>query len=63
METIDLSQSTLREMNETLQAQSPGSNQTEWEILNPRGAHAIAAGLDGPITVNVRGSTGYYCGV
>ncbi|MEM9279011.1 MAG: GXGXG domain-containing protein [Pseudomonadota bacterium] len=62
METIDLSQSTLREMNETLQAQSQGSNQTEWEILNPRGAHAIACGLDGPITVNVKGSTGYYCG-
>lgn len=61
-EVIDLSQSTLREMNETLQAQSQGSNQTEWEILNPRGAHAIAAGLDGPITVNVKGSTGYYCG-
>ena len=62
MESIDLSQSSLRDMNETLQAQSQGSNQTEWEVLNPRGAHAIACGLDGPITVNVKGSTGYYCG-
>ena len=62
METIDLASSTLRQMNATLQAQSQGSNQTEWEVLNPRGAHAIACGLDGPISVRVKGSTGYYCG-
>ncbi|MEM9330032.1 MAG: GXGXG domain-containing protein [Pseudomonadota bacterium] len=62
METLDLSQVSLRQMNEKLQAQSAGSNQTEWEILNPRGAHAIACGLDGPISVRVNGSTGYYCG-
>lgn len=61
METIDLSSSSLREVNKTLQSQSQGSNQTEWDIVNPRGAHAIAVGLDGPITVNVNGSTGYYC--
>ena len=62
METIDLSQTSLREMNDTLQTQSQGTNRTEWNVENPRGAHAIAVGLDGPITVNVKGSTGYYCG-
>lgn len=62
MNIIDLSQSTLRSLNETLQACGSGTNQTEWEILNPKGAHALAVGLDGPIAVTVRGSTGYYCG-
>jgi len=62
METLDLSQMPLREINETLQAQAQGSNQNEWEITNPKGAHAIAVGLDGPITVSIKGSTGYYCG-
>lgn len=61
MEVLDLSTQSLRDVNEKLQAQSQGANQTEWEIQNPRGAHAIAAGLDGPIKVTVKGSTGYYC--
>ena len=29
--------------------------------MNPKGAHAIAVGLDAPINVTVEGSTGYYC--
>ena len=32
------------------------------KIINPRGSHAIAVGVDAPINVTVRGSTGYYCG-
>jgi glutamate synthase domain-containing protein 3 len=61
MQQIDLSAASLREMNETLQAQTGADNQTAWEVLNPRGSHAVAVGLDAPITVTVRGSTGYYC--
>ncbi len=61
MQTIDLASQALREMNAALQAQSQHTNATQWEILNPRGAHAIAVGLDAPIEVTVRGSTGYYC--
>ncbi|MEM9577844.1 MAG: GXGXG domain-containing protein [Pseudomonadota bacterium] len=62
MQTIDLTEVGLRETNKTLHAQSDETNQTAWEIVNPRGAHAIACGLDAPIEVTVRGSTGYYCG-
>ncbi len=62
MQRIDLATTALREMNAALQAQTRETNQTAWEILNPRGAHAIAVGLDAPISVTVRGSTGYYCG-
>lgn len=62
MQSIDLEKDGLRHLNATLTALSDETNQTEWEVTNPRGAHAIAVGLDAPITVNVRGSTGYYCG-
>ncbi len=52
----------MRELNATLHAQADNTNQTSWEIVNPKGSHAIAVGLDAPIEVTVRGSTGYYCG-
>ncbi len=61
MQTIDLSEVGLRALNKTLHAQTNHTNQTNWEIVNPKGAHAIACGLDAPIEVTVKGSTGYYC--
>ena len=60
MRALDLGVMPLREVNKTLQAVETGDNATEFEIHNPRGAHAIAVGLDGPISVRVKGSTGYY---
>ena len=62
MQTVDLEAEGLRALNAALQAQAQETNQTVWEVVNPRGAHAIAVGLDAPVEVNVRGSTGYYCG-
>ena len=61
MQQLDLEQQSLRDVNAALQAQSDATNQTAWEIVNPKGAHAIACGLDAEIDVTVRGSTGYYC--
>ena len=61
MQTLDLQAQGLRQLNATLHAQSQETNQTAWEIINPRGGHAIACGLDAPIKVAVKGSTGYYC--
>ncbi len=66
MPTIDLAQDSLRTLNKTLQKAARDvaetqSNETDWTIENPKGAHAIAVGLDGPIEVTVAGSTGYYC--
>ena len=61
MQTIDLEVEGLRHLNATLHAQAENTNQTAWEVLNPRGSHAIACGLDAPIEVTVKGSTGYYC--
>ena len=30
-------------------------------MLNPRGAHALAVGIDAPIEVEIEGHAGYYC--
>ena len=58
MQTIDMAETDLRQLNSTLQAQSGNA---EWVIENSRGSHALAVGLDAPISVRVNGSTGYYC--
>ncbi len=62
MQTYDLEAQGLRGLNAALFAQKDDSNQTAWDIVNPKGGHAIAVGLDAPIEVTVNGSTGYYCG-
>jgi len=61
MQTLDMSTTALRDVNAALQAQAQQTNQTQWVIENPKGAHAVAVGLDAPIEVTVKGSTGYYC--
>ena len=61
MQTFDLAAQGLRALNSTLHALKGQTNETTWEVVNPKGAHAIAVGLDAPIDVTVRGSTGYYC--
>jgi glutamate synthase domain-containing protein 3 len=60
--SIDLSSSTVRELNAALHALKAGSNASLWRVTNPGGLHAIAAGLDAPVTVEVDGPVGYYCG-
>jgi glutamate synthase domain-containing protein 3 len=61
MPVFDLSAAPLRELNAALHALPADSNKTHWRVLNPGGAHAIAAGLDAPVTVEVEGHAGYYC--
>ena len=61
MLTYDLKEEGLRGLNEALQNQTSDTNQSKWEVVNPKGSHAIAVGLDAPIEVTVNGSTGYYC--
>ena len=61
-EALDLAAIPLRELNATLQGLGPDTNRRAWEVLNPRGAHAVAVGLDAALEVSVRGPVGYYCG-
>ena len=37
------------------------SNETHWLVLNPRGQHSIAAGVDASVAVEIEGHVGYYC--
>ncbi|MEI4473604.1 GXGXG domain-containing protein [Frigidibacter sp. MR17.24] len=62
MQRLDMAVTPLREVNATLQGLAPATNETDWVIDNPRGSHAVAVGLTQPVSVTVRGSTGYYCG-
>jgi len=61
MPTFDLSVTPLRDLNQALHAIAEGSNETAFEVVNPRGSHAVAVGIDKPVSVDVRGSVGYYC--
>src|SRR4051812_25732110 len=61
MPTFDLSVTSLRDFNAALHAVAPGDNDIAFKVVNPRGAHALAVGIDKPVTVAVRGSVGYYC--
>ncbi|RWO94022.1 MAG: protein GlxC [Mesorhizobium sp.] len=59
---FDLSEMPLRDLNQALHDLTSGSNETAWEVLHPKGSHSVAVGVDQPITIDVRGSVGYYCG-
>ncbi len=61
MQTVDLSTTELRELNAGLYAQMEAVTETDWEVLNPRGHHAVAVGINAPLNVDVHGSVGYYC--
>jgi methylamine---glutamate N-methyltransferase subunit B len=54
---LDLAASSVRALNAELHQPSA----RRYTVLNPRGEHAIAAGLREPIEVEVRGHAGYYC--
>jgi glutamate synthase domain-containing protein 3 len=55
--TLDLTAMSVRQINQTLHAAQSGN----FTILNPRGLHALAAGLDSSISVRIEGHVGYYC--
>ncbi|RWB88525.1 MAG: protein GlxC, partial [Mesorhizobium sp.] len=42
---FDLGQQPLRELNQALHQLTPGSNETAWEVLNPKGSHSVAVGV------------------
>jgi glutamate synthase domain-containing protein 3 len=59
--TIDLAKVSVRQLNQTLHDLKPATKSRHWKVKNPRGAHAIACGLNVPITVEIDGHAGYYC--
>lgn len=61
MPTIDLAATGLRALNQALHQLGEGTNETQWEIINPRGSHAVAVGVNAPVDITIKGSLGYYC--
>lgn len=58
----DLAIEDLRGLNQSLHNIAEGDNDTAWRVLNPRGSHAVAVGLEQDINVVVEGHVGFYCG-
>ena len=54
---LDLAAMSLREVNQLLHDTDSG----DFLIRNPRGAHSLACGLDGDMSVTIDGHVGYYC--
>ncbi|MBP0047329.1 protein glxC [Marinobacterium sp. AK62] len=61
MKTIDLAESSIRELNQALHDQATECTEREWAVLNPRGQHNIACGLDQNLAVDIQGHAGYFC--
>jgi len=60
--SFDLSQVSVRSLNDWLHNGLAGSGVEQVEVLNPDGAHSIAVGINAPLTVDIRGHAGYFCG-
>ena len=58
---FDLAVTPLRELNAALHAIDDVGAARHWRVLNPRGAHALAVGIDAPVEVEIEGHAGYYC--
>jgi glutamate synthase domain-containing protein 3 len=58
MRVVDLAQTSRRDLNQMLHDLAANTNETRWRVENPQGAHALVAGLDMPITVEI---AGHYC--
>ena len=61
VEVVDLTTSSVRELNSRLHALSREDGPRHWRVVKPNGRHSIAAGLDAPVEVVVEGHVGYYC--
>ncbi len=62
MNVIDLSKTSLREVNSRLQKLPKDTNERLWKLTSVHGEHACAVGLTQPIEVQIDGHIGYYCG-
>ena len=57
---FDLAETSVRELNQFLHAELPGSEVTRINVQNPNGQHSIGAGLDCPVEVEIHGHAGYF---
>ena len=58
--TLDLATISVRELNQFLHHELPGSGASHVDILHSDGRHNIAVGLDADVDVEIRGHAGYF---
>jgi len=61
MKQFDLATSSIRELNQALHTQHDSLTEREWTVVNPKGEHNIAVGLDAEMSVDIHGHAGYFC--
>ena len=61
MPVVDLEAASVRELNGALHVLGDDTNETLWRVQNPGGKHAVAAGVDAPVSIEIEGHVGYYC--
>jgi glutamate synthase domain-containing protein 3 len=59
---FDLEKEGVRALNHRLHSLPKDTNERRWAVKNPMGKHAIACGLTMPLTVEIDGHVGFYCG-
>ena len=58
---FDLARHSVRELNTVLQGANGTGHAAVWRVVNPRGLHNLAVGLDAPLDIDIVGHVGYYC--
>ena len=61
MRTIDLSVTSVRELNQVLHDPQALRERRQWTITHPKGAHNIAVGVSAEVDIQIHGHAGYYC--
>ena len=60
MERFDLAKTSVRDLNHFFHNELASNGPTEFEVLHPNGQHSIVAGLEAPVSVQIRGHGGYF---
>jgi glutamate synthase domain-containing protein 3 len=60
-EVFDLAEEPLRDLNQRLHDLAGETSAPHILVRNPRGAHAVACGLNAEVEVDIDGHVGYYC--
>ena len=60
-ELVDLASTPVRALNQALHTLGADTNRTMWRVLNARGQHALAVGVDAAVSIEIAGHAGYYC--
>jgi len=61
MREFDLREQKVRDLNAQLHSHNGSQASDGYRVRHPNGAHAVAAGIDAPLDVEIDGHVGYYC--